>query len=97
MSIKQLRDECINTLKKIPDNASEREIGYTIAIIHLIKIIDEKYSKLLISETSDDEEIEATIKYSKNICNNDVSLNKYFEIFDAFTSGIKWHKEKIKK
>ncbi len=42
-NIEKLREECVNTLKKIPDNASEREIGYTIAIIHLIKIIDEKY------------------------------------------------------
>jgi hypothetical protein len=84
MSVKQLRDECINTLKKIPDNASEREIGYTIAIIHLVKIIDEKYSNLLIPEISD-EEIEKEASKIHGV--------GYY----AFSEGAKWYREQLKK
>jgi hypothetical protein len=88
MSVKQLREECINTLKKIPDNASEREIGYTIAIIHLIKIIDEKYSKLLIPEMSD-EQIFNAAKESR--------LEDLITSVGSFELGAQWYREQIKK
>jgi hypothetical protein len=88
MSVKQLREECINTLKKIPDNASEREIGYTIAIIHLIKIIDEKYSKLLIPEISD-EQIFNAAKESR--------LEDLITSVGSFELGAQWYREQMKK
>jgi hypothetical protein len=88
MILKQLRDECINTLKKIPNNASEREIGYTIAIIHLIKIIDEKYSKLLIPEISDEKIFNA----AKECRFEDLDIS-----VGSFELGAKWYREQIKK
>ena len=87
MSVKQLREECINTLKKIPDNASEREIGYTIAIIHLIKIIDEKYSKLLIPEMSD-EQIFNAAKESR--------IEDLITSISSFQFGAEWYREQLK-
>jgi hypothetical protein len=87
MSVKQLREECINTLKKIPDNASEREIGYTIAIIHLVKIIDEKYSNLLIPEMSDEDVKKAADDYYEEAGE---------EGWHGFMEGCKWYSEQLK-
>ena len=91
MSVKQLREECINTLKKIPDNASEREIGYTIAIIHLVKIIDEKYSNLLIPEMSD-EQIYTASKQCKEECREHSIIDTA-----SFQFGAEWYREQLKK
>jgi hypothetical protein len=90
MSIRQLREDCIDTLKKIPDNVSEREIGYTIAIIHLIKIIDEKYSKLLIHEILDEEIEKAAFDYVEN------SEEDKWTATLTFIAGVKWYKEHLK-
>jgi hypothetical protein len=45
-SIQQLKEECVNSLNKEPKDATEREIGYSQALRHIIKLIDEKYSQM---------------------------------------------------
>jgi len=45
-SLDLLRNDCVNSLNREPEDATEKELGYSVAMRHIIKLIDDKYSQM---------------------------------------------------
>jgi hypothetical protein len=87
ISINELKNICQSVIDNTPSDATEKEIGYTKAMEHIIKIIDGQPHKYLHPEISD-EEIEKAAKECR-FEDLDISVG-------SFELGAKWAIEKLK-
>jgi hypothetical protein len=87
ISINELKNICQSVIDNTPSDATEKEIGYTKAMEHIIKIIGgepHKYSQQEIS----DEEIEIA---AANLANPNADKT------DNWIEGAKWYREQLKQ
>ena len=85
MTIQELKQRCIDSLNAEPKDPSERELGYSIAMRHIIELLG------TISQTEiSDEEIEKASKYIQTT-NPDLWTFKI-----AWKAGAKWYREQLK-
>ena len=85
MTIQELKQRCIDSLNAEPKDPSEREIGYSIAMKHIIELLAQ-----LPQQEISDEEIEDA---GANWYDEDWDIMTYFE---AFCKGAKWYREQLK-
>jgi arsenate reductase-like glutaredoxin family protein len=52
-SIEILKNECINSINKEPKDASEKEIGYTLALKHVVQFIEKMPSDKIVQQVID--------------------------------------------
>jgi hypothetical protein len=95
ISINELKNICQSVIDNTPSDATEKEIGYTKAMEHIIKIIDGKPHKYLQQEISDTE-IEfagtnAWVEYNLTVSDDAESF------YAGWKLALKWYREQIKQ
>ena len=88
-SLDLLRNDCVNSLDREPENATEKELGYSIAMRHIIKLIDDKYSQIHKQEIVD---AHRAAYGSNGKTPNMIALVKIFD-----KQAVEYYTEKFKK
>ena len=83
MTIQELKQRCIDSLNAEPKDPSEREIGYSIAMRHIIELL----AQLPKQEISDEEILKAAMECRFE--DFDISVG-------SFELGARWYREQLK-